>query len=123
MIEKLKNKLSKQQLFKKLQGSGAFTLVEMLIVMVIIAALIILIVPNISKSTEGVHEKSCDALVKTVETQMLAYKMKEGKDPADLNELKEAGYIEEDQLTCSDGRELSYDESGKVTVESIENAG
>lgn len=123
MINKLKKKFEKHQSIKELRGSSGFTLVEMLIVMVIIAALIILIIPNISKSTEGVHEKSCDALVKTVETQMLAFKMNEGKDPTDLSELQEAGYIEEDQMTCSDGRELLYDGTGKVTAQSTENAG
>lgn len=123
MIEKLKNKLSKQQLFKKLQGSGAFTLVEMLIVMVIIAALIILIIPNISKSTAGVNEKSCQALQKTVETQLLAYKMEHNKYPESLEELRTANYIEADQMTCSDGRELIYDGSGKIDVPETENAG
>ena len=50
-----------------------FTLIEMVLVLFIVAALLLLIIPNMSKQTKNVETKTNAALVETVETQMELY--------------------------------------------------
>ena len=47
----------------------AFTLVEMLVVLLIISVLMLLFVPNLTKQKEAVTEKGNAAVVKVVESQ------------------------------------------------------
>ncbi len=89
-----------------------FTLLEMLMVVFIIATLLILTIPNITKHKEGVEETSCDAYASMVETQMAAYILIEGEDPT-IDELVSSEYIPSN--TCSDGRTVSIVD-GKVIV-------
>ena len=65
----------------KWNNDDGFTLLEMLIVMIIITILILLIVPNIAKQSEGIHSSGCEALVKTVQTQVQAYQLEEKNYP------------------------------------------
>lgn len=84
-----------------LQNEDGFTLIEMLIVLMIITVLILLIIPNLTDKTKSVHEEGCKALEKTVQAQVEAYTLDKGKKPASISELKDAGYIEEEQKKCS----------------------
>lgn len=89
----------------------------MLIVMVIITVLILLIVPGITKQSENVHAKGCDALVKAVQTQVVAYHLNNDSYPPTLEALV-GDYIEEDQLACSNGVSLNYNvTTGLVTAD------
>jgi competence protein ComGC len=87
-----------KKIWKKLRKKSveAFTLVEMLIVLLIIGVLMLLFVPNLSKQKEVVHEKGDAAVVKVVESQMDLYEVKTGKKPT-VNDLVNAEYITEDQ--------------------------
>lgn len=98
-----------------LNNEKAFTLIEMLIVLTIIAVLIILIVPNIANKSKQVHETGCDALQKTVQAQVSAYQLETGKTPTTLEELKSKKFITEDQLTCQNGKSLQLNE-GIVSI-------
>ena len=51
---------------KRLKSKEAFTLIEMLIVLFIIAILLILIIPNITKNIDSAKDKSSEAYEKTV---------------------------------------------------------
>ncbi len=82
-------------------------------VVFIIAALLILTIPNITKHQQGVEETSCDAFVSMVQTQIAAYQLVEGADPS-IEDLVANGYIPSGE--CSDGRTVVIDESGKVTI-------
>lgn len=92
-----------------LKNEKGFTLIEMLIVLMIISVLIILIVPNINKNTEGIDEKGCTALVSVVQAQVQLYHVNEGKLPENLDALVKADYIEESQTKCSNNVQLKYD--------------
>ncbi|SDW92336.1 competence type IV pilus major pilin ComGC [Streptococcus equinus] len=87
-----------KKIWKKLRKKSveAFTLVEMLIVLLIIGVLMLLFVPNLSKQKDVVHEKGDAAVVKVVESQMDLYEVKTGKKPT-VNDLVNAEYITEDQ--------------------------
>ena len=70
---------------KRLKSKEAFTLIEMLIVLFIIAILLILIIPNITKNIDSAKDKSSEAYEKTVQSQVTAYEINE-KDPDEINE-------------------------------------
>lgn len=100
-------------LYKREDG---FTLIEMLIVLMIITVLILLLLPNITKQSSDIHEKGCDALAATVQTQVSAYQLEKGSFPESLDKLEDEGFITEKQKTCKNGT-LSYNATtGKVTA-------
>ena len=88
-----------------IKNENAFTLLEMLMVMFIIAVLLMLTIPNITKHKESVDERGCLTYADTVQTQVSAYEMAEGKLPTSLEELVTAGYIP--STTCKDGTPLT----------------
>src|SRR5699024_3774204 len=101
---------------KSLKGQKGFTLIEMLIVMLVITILLLLIIPNITKQSSSLREKGCDALIKTVQTQVEAYQLDHAEKPSSLNTLLSEGYINDDQLTCEGGIAIVYsDETGEVS--------
>lgn len=93
---------------------NAFTLMEMLIVLLIITVLILLFIPQITKHAKGVQDKGCSALVLTVQSQAEAYYLEEDAWPS-ISELVSSGYITEDQKACKSGDTLTIDSQGKVT--------
>lgn len=70
----------------------AFTLLEMLMVLLIISVLMLLFIPNLSKQKEKVTDKGNAAVVKIVENQAELYELNEGKKPS-LSELVQNGNI------------------------------
>lgn len=97
---------------------AGFTLIEMLIVLMIITVLIILLVPNLSKRSEDVHSHGCSALINTVQAQVQAYQLDEGKLPNSLDTLVTEKYIEAEQKSCPNGEALKYNQSdGKVSLQ------
>ncbi|WP_172212081.1 MULTISPECIES: competence type IV pilus major pilin ComGC [unclassified Enterococcus] len=74
----------------------AFTLIEMLIVMVIISILLLLFVPNLSKQKEEVQAKGETAVVRVVEAQADIYEITNEKLPS-IAQLVSENYITEKQ--------------------------
>lgn len=97
-----------------LKNNRAFTLIEMLVVLMIISVLIILVVPNLSGKSKEVNEKGCDALVQVVQSQSDAYFLDNGDYATDIDTLVSDGYITEDQLICPNNEALKYS-NGQVT--------
>ena len=84
----------KQFIIKNKQVKG-FTLVEMVIVIAIIAMLILLIVPGLSKQKDRSTSKTDEALRTTIETQrQLA---EDNGDGTSLEELVKKEYISQKQ--------------------------
>jgi competence protein ComGC len=100
------------------KDEAGFTLVEMLIVIIIISTLLLIAVPNMSKSNEVVGKKSCDVTIKLLQSQVAAYEIEKGTLPLDLNTLVTEEYIDSD--TCPSGQELELTAEGKVQVVSVE---
>lgn len=97
-----------------LKNEKAFTLIEMLIVLLIISMLILLIVPNLTNKTKNVHAKGCTALVELVQSQVIAFHLDEGRLPNNLTELVNENYIKEEQLVCENNVTLKMDTDGNV---------
>ena len=85
----------------------AFTLIEMLLVLLIISLLLILIIPNIAKQTSHIQSTGCDAQVKMVNSQIEAYALKHNRNPSNIDDLVSDGFIKEGQKTCKSGQTIS----------------
>ena len=75
----------------------AFTLVEMLIVLLIISVLLLLFVPNLTKQKDAVSDTGTAAVVKVVESQAELYELKNTNEKASLSKLVSAGNISQKQ--------------------------
>ena len=84
--------------FKNLKNEDGFTLIEMTIVLVVIAILMIVFLPNITNVNTRVSTSTDKALVQTINAQKLLYKAEQGKELDSLDKLVEEGYITGDQL-------------------------
>ena len=82
--------------FLKKAKVKAFTLVEMLVVLLIISVLLLLFVPNLTKQKEAVNDKGKAAVVKVVESQAELYSLDKNED-ASLSKLQADGRITEEQ--------------------------
>lgn len=81
-----------------------FTLLEMVIVMSAIVVLFLLTIPNITKTTDLIDDKGCDAQVKVIDAAILQYKIKNDKYPNDINVLISEGFISDKQSKCNNGK-------------------
>lgn len=83
----------------KKKTKKAFTLLEMLVVLLIIGVLILLFVPNLSKQKKAVERTGNETIVNVIKTQKELYLLEEEttEEPT-AEDLKGKGYITEDQL-------------------------
>lgn len=81
----------------------------MMIVLLIISILLLIAVPNMTKSNSVVKQKSCEATVKLLQSEVAQYEMETDTPLPDLDTLKKEGYV--DQITCPDGGTLVLENS------------
>lgn len=74
----------------------------MLIVLLVIAVLIILFVPNLVKQTDTINQQGDSAITKVIETQSEMYYLDNNKRPTSTNELHAEGYISTEQKDKAD---------------------
>lgn len=94
-------------MLKVIKKAKAFTLIEMLLVLLIISLLLILIIPNIAKQTAHIQSTGCNTQVKMVNSQIEAYALKHNRNPSSIDELVADGFIKEAQKTCKSGETIS----------------
>ncbi|MGT2845933.1 competence type IV pilus major pilin ComGC [Streptococcus massiliensis] len=75
----------------------AFTLIEMLVVLLIISVLMLLFVPNLTKQKDAVTEKGNAAVVKVVESQAELYALDHPNDTVTVAKLQMEGKITDSQ--------------------------
>lgn len=98
---------------KKLKREDGFTLIEMLIVLLVISVLMLIVIPNVTKSSKSIDNKGCDAFVIMIQGQVEAYKMDHGRYPDSLEEMADSDYLPTG-TQCQDGTKLGYID-GEVT--------
>ncbi|WNF37793.1 competence type IV pilus major pilin ComGC [Bacillaceae bacterium IKA-2] len=91
---------------KYVNNQRAFTLIEMMIVMMIITALLLIAIPNMTTNNKLAQEKGCDATIALVQAQVGAYQIEEGKLPLDLEVLVTDKYV--DKVECPNGTKLTF---------------
>ncbi|EIA20672.1 competence type IV pilus major pilin ComGC [Listeria fleischmannii] len=94
----------------------AFTLVEMLIVLLVVSVLLLLTIPNIVKQSKSINDKGCTAFISVVESQVQAYQLEFNQVPS-FADLLSKGYLSEDQKSCPNGKNVRIDASGNVREE------
>ena len=83
-----------------------FTLLEMVVVVMIIAILFLLTIPNVSKVIDSVDDNACNALTRVLDSAIVQYKLTYGQYPNSVNDLVSAGLISQEQTSCSNGKEI-----------------
>lgn len=99
-MAKLKQYLIK--IIHKYQNQEAFTLIEMVVVIAIVALLILIIAPNLAGQKDRANNKTQDAFRITLQTQVDLYKDEHHK-VSSFTELREAGFLTEKQLQKAEG--------------------
>lgn len=95
-----------KKLIKKTNRQNGFTLIEMSLVLLIIAMLLIVMLPNLNQQ-KGSAQKSVDAaFTKNMETQVMLYESENGK-PQSWDDLLKNGYITKEQAEKARDLELS----------------
>lgn len=84
--------------FKNLKNEDGFTLLEMTIVLVVIAILMIVFLPNITNVNTSVTTSTNKALIQTIDAQKLLYKTEKGVEPEPIDKLADEYYITKEQL-------------------------
>lgn len=88
----------------------AFTLLEMIIVLSIVALLFLLTLPNIQQKKEVIDSQGCKSLIEVVNSQILLFEVDHVDSPASLEELISQGYLKESQATCPNGQKVYISE-------------
>ncbi|NEU29636.1 prepilin-type N-terminal cleavage/methylation domain-containing protein [bacterium LRH843] len=105
---------------KILQNERAFTLIEMLIVLMIISVLLMIIIPNMTKNNEVASNKGCEATIKLLQAQVHAYELENNKEIEKLDDLTgDGGFVE--KISCPDGTDLKYDPKSKRVIHPSSN--
>lgn len=81
----------------------AFTILEMLIVLSIIALLFLLTLPNISQKQAIIEKRGCEALIEVVNGQIILYEIEHKVPPKNISTLINEGYLKDGQQRCPNG--------------------
>lgn len=87
-------------------NKNGFTLTELMIVIIIISGLMYLIVPNITSTKKALDDKTCDAYIELVNSQIQAYKLEYDDIPLTLTDLVNGNYIKSEK--CPNGNVINY---------------
>ncbi|HLU22192.1 MAG TPA: competence type IV pilus major pilin ComGC [Bacillaceae bacterium] len=102
--------MNKKQLFNQ----RGFTLMEMMIVLLAISVILLVAIPNITKQSNSVNEKGCEALVHMLQSQVQLYHMENNNYPVSFEELED--FMEKEVGgECPNGAELELTD-GVVSI-------
>lgn len=85
---------------------NAFTVLEMMIVMLVVALLLLITLPNIQQKEKIIRSKGCSALLDIVNSQILLYEIDHDQTPTSISQLIEGGYLEKNQDSCPNGEKV-----------------
>ncbi|HIX80696.1 MULTISPECIES: competence type IV pilus major pilin ComGC [unclassified Thomasclavelia] len=88
---------------KKMQKG--FTLIELIFCISIILVILLLVIPNVTSKNRVVKEKSCDAQIEVVNSQIILYEIEHGRLPTSISDLTSGDhpYLTQKQATCPSG--------------------
>lgn len=81
---------------KQLRNVESFTLIEMLIVLLVISALVLLFIPNISRYRDHVNREGKQAVMQLVDAQKALYSLQNNGKVPTIAELLKEGYIKQE---------------------------
>lgn len=110
-MKMMKNRLEKklQKLFPKKQPG--FTLIEMVIVVAIIATLVLLISPNLLSQKKKADDRSKNAFVSTLQTQIQLYREDHDNTvPTSFKQMTDEQYLTADQQKKAEENNFTIEE-------------
>ena len=92
-----------------MKRKNGFTLIEMIFCISVILVILLLVIPNVTSKNRVVKEKSCDAQIEVVNSQIVLYEIENGELPTSISDLTsgEHPYLTEKQATCPSGLRIS----------------
>src|SRR5690554_6789842 len=87
-------------------SKAGFTMLEMMIVILVIALLFLLTIPNVNIVTTLVQDKGCEAQLSVVDAAILQYFMLHDYYPTSLSSLIQEGLLTHEQATCQNGEAI-----------------
>ena len=93
---------------------SAFTLIEILIVVILLGILAAIVIPQFSEATTEAETNTCDTNKQAISAQAELYKFKNGSFPATVAALVTAGYLKTTP-ECPGGGTYAIDTDGVVT--------
>ena len=80
-----------------------FTLIEMIFCISVILVILLLVIPNVTSKNR--IEKSCDAQIEVVNSQIILYEIEHGELPTSMSQLTSGShpYLKEKQAVCPSG--------------------
>ena len=86
-----------------------FTLIEMVFCISVILIILLLVIPNVTSKNAIVKEKSCDAQLEVVNSQIVLYEIENDKIPTSISQLTKGShpYLTIKQTKCPNGKKIS----------------
>ena len=97
-----------------MHNKQGFTLLEMIIVLSVIALVFLLTLPNIQQKQAIIDRKGCEALVEVVNSQILLYRINNGSEVGDLQQLVDEDYLKPQQLQCPNGHAIQLSDGEAI---------
>ena len=87
------------------KNTRGFTLIEMVFCISIILIILLLVIPEVTSKNKVVKEKSCDAQLEVVNSQIILYAIEHGELPTSISQLTSGNhpYLKEKQTVCPSG--------------------
>lgn len=91
---------------------AGFTLLEMIFCISIILIILLLVIPEVTSKNKMIKEKSCDAQIEVVNSQIILYEIEHGELPTSMSQLTsgEHPYLKEKQTVCPSGLSIGISE-------------
>ena len=91
---------------------SAFTLVEILVVVVLLGILAAIVIPQFTNASDDTTQAANDTSVHSLQALVELYRVENGAYPADIDDLETAGYIRAGSTAG-----FSVDAAGVVTAD------
>ncbi|RHM63629.1 MULTISPECIES: competence type IV pilus major pilin ComGC [Coprobacillaceae] len=94
---------------KHVRHQQGFTLIEMIFCISVILVILLLVIPEVTSKNRLVKEKSCDAQIEVVNSQIILYEIDHGELPTSMSQLTSGAhpYLKEKQAICPSGLAIS----------------
>lgn len=83
-----------------------FTMLEMIVVILIVALLMLITIPNIQKVINIVQRRGCESQVKLVDSVILQYMVEFDQIPSSIDQLVEEGLLSDNQRKCQNNKNI-----------------
>ena len=70
-----------------IKKENGFTLIEMIFCISVILVILLLVIPEVTSKNRIVKEKSCDAQIEVVNSQIVLYEIEHGELPTSMSQI------------------------------------